>query len=711
MSVTIEGQGQGAGQRTAGLALWAPLWLGLGIGSYFALPAEPGARAWAGLAAVVALAALAAIRASERWRGPLWAVAICGLGAGLAGAEVDRVAAPVLGFRYYGPVEGRIVAIDRSASDAVRLTLDRVRLDGLAPERTPERVRISLHEDQPIDRWTPGDRLMTTGHLSPPSGPAEPGGFDFRRHAWFQQIGAVGYSRTPALRAGPGETDAAVRLFGLRMALSRAVRDRMPGERGAVAAAILVGDRSGLDAGTLEALRASNLARLLAISGLHMGLLTGLAFGAVRLALALVPPLALRLPVKKIAAVAGLLAGVTYLALSGGSVATQRAFVMVAVMLTAVLLDRRALTLRAVAMAAVIVLVLQPAALLGPGFQMSFAATTALVAVFGALRGWQIGPRWARPVVAVVLSSFIAGAATAPISAAHFNQVSHYGLIANVTSVPVMGAVVMPAAMVAAALAPFGLEGAGLWVMGQGLAWILWVARTVSGWDGALSHVPAPPAAVLPLVAVGALWWLLRRDRWRWAGVAALAAALALWTTARRPDVLIADTGGLIGVMTDDGRALSRATGNGFVAGIWLENDGAPAEQADAAARPGFDDAGGLVRGVVGDLALLQVRGARARDALEGCGGAAILVMTVEADGPRPCLVLDLPFLQRTGSISLSRNGSGLTLRSATIAAGNRPWSLDYAEAEALLRDGNFETRLAAGAVETGPVEVREARR
>ena len=152
-----------------------------------------------------------------------------------------------------------------------------------------------------------------------------------------------------------------------------------------------------------------------------------------------------------------LLLAAGYLALSGGNVATERAFVMVAVVL-AVMLDRRAFSLRAVAVAAVVLLVLRPEALLGPGFQMSFAATTALVAVFGWLRDrpGALGPRWLRPVSALVISSAVAGAATAPVAAAHFNQIAHFGLIANLLSVPLMGVVVMPAALAAAALMPLG---------------------------------------------------------------------------------------------------------------------------------------------------------------------------------------------------------------------------------------------------------------
>lgn len=186
----------------------------------------------------------------------------------------------------------------------------------------------------------------------------------------------------------------------------------------------------------------------------------------------------LRLPTKKIAAVGALVAAAGYLALSGGNVATERAFVMVAVMLLAVLADRRALSLRAVALAACIILVLRPEALMGPGFQMSFAATTALVAVFGALRDldWRVGPKWMRPVWAVVMSSFVAGLATAPIAAAHFNQIAHYGLVANLLSVPLMGALVMPMAVLAGLLMPLGLEGLALAVMQPALEWI-WAWR------------------------------------------------------------------------------------------------------------------------------------------------------------------------------------------------------------------------------------------
>lgn len=658
---------------------WVPVCLGAGIGIYFVLREEPTAAFMVGLGIAAIGLAIAGRWVGYAWRPLITAMVLICAGLGAAKVRTELVAAPVLDFRYYGPIEGRIVGIDRSGSDALRLTLDRVRLDRVAPDRMPGQVRVSLHGPVPDRPFLPGERVMMTGHLSPPSGPAEPGGYDFRRHAWFAGLGAVGYTRTPTLRAAPADPgDLRTAVFKARMAVSRGVQQALPGETGAFAAAILSGDRSGIGQDVLDDLRAANLAHLLAISGLHMGLLTGVVFAALRVGLILLPGIGPRLPAKKIAAAGALVAAAGYLALSGGNVATERAFVMVAVMLVAIMLGRRALTLRAVAIAAVIVLVLQPEALAGPGFQMSFAATVALVAVFHALRDVTRDrvPRWARGGLAVVMSSLVAGLATAPFAAAHFNQISHFGLIANLVSVPLMGALIMPAAVLAACLAPLGLAWVGLMVMGWGLRWILWVAETVAGWDGAVSHVHSPGPWALPAFAVGALLVILWQGRARAWGVPVMACALVMWTQATRPPVLIAESGGLIGVMTTEGRALSRGSGDGFVAGVWLENDGAPVLQEVAGSRPGIDRDGRVFRAQLGSWTIVQVAGKTALAELAGCGGADILVSNQWDIGPRPCLVLDATALRGTGAVALSlSDAGGLRLHLAMSSSGDRPWT------------------------------------
>ncbi len=655
------------------LLLWAPVCLGLGIGVFFLLKFEPAVLSMA----VLGIAG-AGLLTFSRFMGevpapPTRAIALILLGVALAATRAHLVADPVLSFRYYGPVEGRIVAIDRSASDVIRLTLADVRLDRVARDRTPGRVRVALHGDQRFLTPKPGQLVGMTAHLAPPSGPAEPGGFDFQRHAWFLGIGAVGYTRVPALALAPPPD--APSIFATRMALSAAVQSNLPGETGAFAAAVTTGDRSAMSQATIETLRRSNLAHLLAISGLHMGLLAGFVFAAIRLGLALVPRVSLRIPAKKVAAVGAFLAAAGYLALSGGSVATERAFIMSAVALGAVLVDRRALSLRAVAIAALIVLVLRPEALMSPGFQMSFAATTALVAVFRFIsdNNIRLGPPVLRPVVAVVISSLVAGLATAPIAAAHFNQIAHYGLIANLLSVPVMGAVVVPAAVLAACLSPIGLEGLGLAIMGLGLDWILWVAAWVSGLDGARGAVMAPPAWVLPVFCLGAVFAVIWQGKERVAGAVPMIVALAFWGTADRPAILIADTGGLVGVMTAEGRALSRDKGQGFVARIWLENDGDAVDQPGAAHR--WPETGALRRFAIPGGTLIHVHGKRALAGFTGCAPGDLVVFSMEYDQPLPCASLGPKVLAQSGAVAIKSRGSGFVQATARQVSGARLWN------------------------------------
>lgn len=651
---------------------WLPVGMAMGIALFFGLKFEPSVALLGAVGASgLALLWLARISGEALSPVPVFLVMIV-LGFELAAWRAHSVAGPVLTWRYYGPVEGRIVGMDRSGSDAVRLTLDRVKLDRVGPDKTPTRVRISLHGDATLGvSPEPGLRVMTTAHISPPGGPVEPGGFDFQRHAWFAGLGGVGYTRVPLMAISDAEFDLRQTVFRIRMIASMRVRDVLPGDVGGFAAAVTTGDRSGISQDGLEDLRASNTAHLLAISGLHMGLLSGFVFSLLRLVFALIPAIALRWPARKMAAVGALIAASIYLALSGGNVATERAFIMVAVALCAVLINRRALSLRGVAIAAMIVLTLRPEALMGPGFQMSFAATTALVAVFGWMRDGRIsmGPKWLAPVMAVVISSSVAGLATAPIGAAHFNAIAHYGLIANLASVPLMGVLVIPAAVLALLLAPFGLDWIGLHIMGWGLRWILWVADTVANLDGARGFVAGPGPWVLPIMALGALFVILWQGRARYAGVAGIGLALALWQFGDRPRALIADTGGLVGVMTDTGRALSREKGAGFVARNWLENDGDGVAQDVAAGRWSAGD--------IGAFTLIHVSGKRAVAGFTGCHRGDIVVMNAQMEGPVPpdCLILDPRTLRATGAVALVGAGNAARLVSARDVGGDRMWS------------------------------------
>ena len=640
---------------------FAPALLGLGIGLWFALPWEPGFVAYAGIAGLAGGLALWAYRMETALRPVLIGFVCLLLGPLAGGLRAHLVAAPMLDFRYYGPVQGRIVEIDRSQTDALRLTLDRVVLERVDPARTPATVRVSLRGEQ---RWlTPaaGQTVLMTAHLAAPEGPVEPGSFDFRRMAFFDRLGAVGYTTTPVVlwaEPAPGEQIIA----RIRTQLTAGIMAAIPGDPGAFSAGVMTGDRSGLSLQAVQDLRDSSLAHLLAISGMNLAFLISFTFAGLRGGLALIPPLALRVDGKKLAAAISLPIAGFYLLLSGSNVATERAFVMVVVMLGAVLLDRTAITLRSVAIAALVLLLWQPEALLEPGFQMSFAATIALVAGFEALakvverkRLWRGVP----VVMTLVLSSVIGGFATAPYAAAHFNRFTDYGLLANLLTVPVMGAVVMPAGAVAALLAPFGLAGPALWVMGQGAGWILWVAAKIAALEGAVTPIPMPPDIVLPLITLGALWLILWPFRARWLGVLPVAAAVWLWSDHTRPLLLMDAEARVLGVMGSDGRAINRETGGGFAVQNWLENDGDLSGQAAGFARAGFVQTDAGLRFDLGPWqGLVLMKGQR-----PDCAGADVVILpaaVLEALGTLPdlpCRVIGPTVLKVTGPLAILPDG------------------------------------------------------
>ena len=651
----------------------APIALGFGILLFFSMPVEPSQPViWASFS-IAGIAAVTLRLVPYVLRFIFWALALLSFGFGLAGWRGAQVAAPVLDWRYYGPVEGRVIGLDRSASGALRVTLDQVALSQRV-KQTPSVVRVSLYGSDAEQRPKAGARVMTTAHLSPPSGPAEPDGFDFQRHAWFAQIGGLGYTRAPLLLAAyPKEGPS---FFKLRLTLAARVTKHLDAQTGAFAAALMTGDRSGLSQETLQDLRHSNLAHLLAISGLHMGLLAGFVFATLRICLSLIPRLATGAQVKKFASLGGLIAGAVYLGLSGGSVATERAFVMAAVALGAVLFERRAISLRAVALAALIVLLRRPEAITGPGFQMSFAATTALVVVFNVLSQRNAGkppshPLW-RLLVGTFISSAVAGLATLPIAAAHFNNISQFGLVANLLSVPLMGILVIPLAVVAVCLLPFQLEWVPLYVMGFGLDWILAVAHEVSSWEGAIRKVPAPPAWGFFLIFSGLAIMAGMVTKLRMIGLVPVVVGVFAWVQVERPDILISDTGVLVGVLGPEGRALSKAKGSGFVAGVWLENDGDPAFQHTAAKR--WKGGGGSM--TLGATTVHAASGKRGLSAFENCHAKDIAVFSEPFEGQANCEIFDQKSLRRSGSVAIHMGATGaFKIKTAREVAGRRVWN------------------------------------
>jgi len=348
---------------------------------------------------------------------------------------------------------------------------------------------------------------------------------------------------------------------------------------------------------------------------------------------------------------------------------------MVCVMLGAVLFDRRALTLRSVALVAVVLLLLEPESLSEPGFQLSFAATVVLIAGFGALDRQILRerlPRWLMPIFTLVLTSVLAGIATAPFAAATFNRFTDYGLLANLLTVPVMS-VLMAAGAVAALLAPIGLAAPALWLMELSARWILFIAHWVASMEGAVTPIVAPGPWVMPVITLAAVWLILWRGAVRWAALAPLLVGVVLWLGTARPALLISSDGTLVGLLSDSGRALSAARGAGFAADAWLQDDGDLASQQLAFGRSGFSGPKSARAFELQGWRGIALAGKVAPEALRAaCAAADLVVLPAAIDpvDPQPdgCIVVDRKMLQQTGALAISVQADQLILHPTRTA-------------------------------------------
>jgi competence protein ComEC len=279
------------------------------------------------------------------------------------------------------------------------------------------------------------------------------------------------------------------------------------------------------------------------------------------------------------------------------------------------------------------------------------------------------------PVFTLVLSSLIGGLSTAPFAAAHFNRFTDYGLLANLLTVPIMGAVIMPAGAMAALLAPFGLAALPLWVMEQGARWILFVAHWISGLDGSVTAIPAPGPWVLPLFTLGSIWLILWRGKVQAVGLVPVLAALGLWVMADRPALLVSGDGRLLGLEGPEGRALSAPKGGGFAAENWLQNDGDLMEQELAAQRPGFDGPKGERWFTLAGQKAVVLSGKGAEGKLhEVCGTAELVILAAEAtSAPKNCPLIDQAILSSTGPLTIWQDGDRLQIEQTKGA--HRLWS------------------------------------
>lgn len=697
--------------------LWLPVLTGLGIALYFSLQNEP--LWWIGLAVLGVCAAASAFFTfiQPRQIAALFCTGLCLIALGWCCVQLRAVwvAAPVLEKPLkYAQIEGQIATIDTlEDGKGVRIVLRDPVIEELSAERTPRLVRLSVRKPEGLKA---GQRIRVLAALNPPAAPVAPGGYDFQRHAYFKGIGAYGFAyKAPEILAQTGQG----RLERFRQNKAQQVEHAIPDKaQSSIVSALLLGERAAIPEQSWEDIRAAGLAHVISISGLHISMIAIGVFFVTRLLMAMIPWLALHHPIKKYAAFLGLFTCIAYGIMVGMEVPTLRSVIMTGLVFTAVILDRDPFSIRLVALAAFCILLLQPESLTNPGFQMSFAAVAALIFFYEETRGFWLklrggtAPKWLRWtaiwLAGACATSVIATLATTPFTIYHFQQFPVYSVIGNVLALPVIGLIVMPAALAAYILMPFGAEAPAIWVMGQGVAAMLEISREIASWPyAALDILTWPPAALYCLVGAGV--WVLIFKGWRVRAVAGLPllAGCVLIATYNPPDILVTANAKLMMIRADNKTAwLSTRRSEKFSAENWLRAaginksnvqvwpkegtlDAAPtgknaAQQSDASPVAGlscdFHGCHARLKGRVIAFAFDPYR-----TFAEDCAIADLVMVARPKPRGIPCIntasgenvpVIDRRDLKYNGAHSVYIGASAIRIESVNSRRGQRPWTV-----------------------------------
>lgn len=567
--------------------LLVPVWLAIGSITYFSRSTEPD---WWLLIATPAMLALVAwgIRARHVALLVVLGLLLCSIGTLAAKLETWRAATQMLGSEVTTRLTGQVVSVDDMANGRIRLTLDVVSTERPELRYQPQRIRLSTRRI-PVE-VTAGSTVSGLVRLLPPTGPVRPGSYDYSFESYFDGIGASGFFLSNPELVDSAPASLASRVFSAieraRDGIADHVRETIGGPEGEIAAALIVGVRAGIPETINEAMRKTGIYHIISISGLHMALVAGTVMALIRGACALFPGFASRYPSKKYAAGAALFAIAAYLLISGAVVAAERSFIMLAVMLVAVLFDRAALTMRNLAISAIVVILLSPHEVVGPSFQLSFAATAALI---GAYAGWAdyrasrrvavyrvrhsiaggLMNRFAMMMAALAATSIIAGSATTLFAIWHFQRVAPLSLLANLAVMPIVSVLVMPFAVFSSLAMPFGLDGPFLYVMGTGLSAMIFISE----WIAALSPLDAVglvSASSVVLVTIALVIGTITTTWLRLAAIPVAAAGFIMISQVRAPDMLISEDARLVAVpIRGTQLSVNRSRPNTFTIDNW----------------------------------------------------------------------------------------------------------------------------------------------
>lgn len=592
--------------------LWSPVAIGLGIGAYFSWPTEPELKT----ALIASFLTTLIMLFTHYFRTYIAlfpslfslftkSVFLITLGFTLSIAASKFYGTPMLD-KPMGPVivSANIADVEQRGLGR-RLLLENLKIRKLKSKKdtsediepneipqnqTPRKIHLVLNErlSNQTGDLEPGQRISVIAQLMPLSEPMSPEGFDFRRNNFFKGIGATGYITSKVRIYDKEKTsfDPNVWFAQLRKSIQAEVRKTLQGDDAGLAIILLTGDKSSLSEESATAIRAVGLAHLLAISGLHIGLVAGIVFFLIRALLALSTTLTLRFHIKKWAAFIASLAAIFYTLQVGAPVSTKRSLIMACIVLLGVMFDRLSISLRTIMVAALIILVFWPQMLLHPSFQLSFAAVMGLISVgeWNRIRGWKpfknrAGLAWTalRHLVNLGVMSFVATIATLPFSLFHFQEAGIYSMLANTLAIPLTSIWLMPLCVFVYFLWPFGLAEYPLLILKPGTSLLIRLSKSIASLPGAFFNPPQMPAHLLVIATCGGLVFCLMTVRRRWLGLGIMITAITTSFFSPRPNIIINPEGDQVGWHgTESSELLITSTGkpDKFLAKYWRSTVG-----------------------------------------------------------------------------------------------------------------------------------------
>jgi competence protein ComEC len=668
--------------------LWMPCALVAGIWCYFSLGAEPSLQLIAGCVGIAFVLVLFARRSPVA---VLLAAALAGFC--LAKVRTDMSYTPML--RAFEPavrVEGHVSKVAIYSKSQVQLIIDVTSISDVPASEMPRRVRVIARKgDDPL---RVGDTIKVSADLAPLPRPEYPGGFDLARQLYFQSIGATGRVREFASVQTddvPWRYRFSRTVHDIRAHIGGRIRAVIEGPIGAFAEALVTGERATIPKGMTESLQGSGLFHVLSISGLHMTLVAGTVFWIVRAGFAAFPRAALQWPIKKFAAVAAMMTGFVYMVLADFGAATERSYIMIAVMFFAILVDRPAISLHNLAIAAILILALQPEEAVSAGFQMSFMAVVGLATFYGWWSARQdrerkpsrnlaarLGVKILRGVAAALVTTLIAGSLSGVVASHHFGRLAPFGAVSNMLALPVISFVVMPMALAGTLLIPFGLEYYPYLALEQGLQVVMRISDTVASWHGANLALPALSAPLTAGLCLAVVLFCTSNTRMRWLALPVAAFAMFGGPANEQPDLLIESRLRNIAFRMPNGELVPALKSQGqYAFKNWSRRTGDSATLKAAAEKAGWTcDIRICSASVAGKTVAFLLRAGEA-DAV--CPAADVVVaqypLRKRCKGEQ--LTLDRFDIWRDGAHAVRFDRDQVKVSASRIVQGQRPWAYE----------------------------------